>query len=52
MPPSLLEKAEAVRQLGGITQLANLIGDLPELLKRNQDILDEVCLTVKFSVKE
>lgn len=41
LPPSILEKGEAVRQLGGINSLSNLINELPELLKRNQDILDE-----------
>lgn len=41
LPPSILEKAEAVRQMGGIEQLQHLISELPELLKRNQDILDE-----------
>uniref|UniRef100_A0A1Y1LGS8 BRO1 domain-containing protein n=1 Tax=Photinus pyralis TaxID=7054 RepID=A0A1Y1LGS8_PHOPY len=41
LPPSILEKSEAVRQLGGITHLNSLITELPELLKRNQDILDE-----------
>lgn len=43
LPPSILEKAAAVSQLGGIAQLEKLIRDLPDSLKRNQDILDEVC---------
>ncbi|KAK5650698.1 hypothetical protein RI129_001727 [Pyrocoelia pectoralis] len=41
LPPSILEKSEVVRQLGGISHLNSLITELPELLKRNQDILDE-----------
>lgn len=41
LPPSILEKSEVVRQMGGISQLNSLITELPELLKRNQDILDE-----------
>lgn len=41
LPPSLLEKAETVKNMGGITELMKLINDLPESLKRNQDILDE-----------
>ncbi|KAJ8928156.1 hypothetical protein NQ314_019303 [Rhamnusium bicolor] len=41
IPPSILEKAITVRSLGGITELERLITELPELLKRNQDILDE-----------
>lgn len=41
LPPSILEKADMVKQLGGISQLQQLITDLPELFKRNKDILDE-----------
>ncbi|XP_065157108.1 programmed cell death 6-interacting protein-like, partial [Atheta coriaria] len=41
LPPSILEKAEAVRNAGGITALETLLNDLPDLLKRNTDILDE-----------
>ncbi|CAH1107337.1 unnamed protein product, partial [Psylliodes chrysocephalus] len=41
VPPSILEKANAVSSLGGITELKRMIDELPELLKRNQDILDE-----------
>lgn len=42
VPPSLLEKANAVSSMGGIQELERMINELPELLKRNQDILDEV----------
>lgn len=41
LPPSILEKAETIRNMGGIKALETLINDLPELLKRNQEILDE-----------
>lgn len=41
LPPSILEKADMVKQLGGISQLQQLFTDLPELFKRNKDILDE-----------
>lgn len=41
LPPSLMEKGEAVRSLGGIANLEKMIVDLPELLKRNQEILNE-----------
>lgn len=43
VPPSILEKASAVNSLGGISELQRMITELPDLLKRNQDILDEVC---------
>ncbi|XP_068909383.1 programmed cell death 6-interacting protein [Tenebrio molitor] len=41
LPPSILEKANAVSQLGGIQELEKMIRELPDALKRNQDILDE-----------
>lgn len=42
LPPSILEKANMVSQLGGINELQRISSELPDLLKRNQDILDEV----------
>ncbi|XP_063911920.1 programmed cell death 6-interacting protein isoform X2 [Zophobas morio] len=41
LPPSILEKANVVSQLGGINELERMIRELPDALKRNQDILDE-----------
>lgn len=41
VPPSLLEKSEDVRNKGGIEHIRNLITELPDLLKRNREILDE-----------
>lgn len=41
LPPSLQEKATAVREQGGIVQLKDLIERLPELFTRNKEILDE-----------
>lgn len=41
LPPSILEKANTVVSLGGISALKQMIEELPESLKRNQDILDE-----------
>lgn len=42
LPPSILEKANTVKESGGISELQRYISELPELLKRNEDILDEV----------
>lgn len=41
IPPSLLEKANEVRDKGGIQSIRNLIEELPESLQRNKEILDE-----------
>lgn len=42
LPPSIRDKAEAVRAKGGIQAIQKLISDLPVLLERNQEILVEV----------
>ncbi|CAH0582838.1 unnamed protein product [Chrysodeixis includens] len=41
LPPSIRAKAAAVRSAGGLTELERLMAELPELLQRNKDILDE-----------
>ncbi|GLG92649.1 Programmed cell death 6-interacting protein [Gryllus bimaculatus] len=41
LPQSLLDKAESVRSRGGVQKLQQIITELPELLQRNKDILDE-----------
>jgi len=41
VPQSVLDKAAAVREKGGAAGLAKLINDLPVLLQRNKEILDE-----------
>ncbi|XP_067933589.1 programmed cell death 6-interacting protein-like [Watersipora subatra] len=41
VPASVKEKAEKVQGLGGLSALNNLISELPELLNRNKEILEE-----------
>ncbi|XP_008545524.1 programmed cell death 6-interacting protein [Microplitis demolitor] len=41
VPQSLLDKASYVRQAGGIQALETAMNELPDLLQRNRDILDE-----------
>lgn len=44
LPPSLLDKGDTVKQQGGIKTLQNTFTELPGLLQRNKEILDEVNL--------
>lgn len=44
VPHSLLEKAQQIQELGGLTKLDQLMSDLPDLLTRNREILQEVFL--------
>ncbi len=41
LPQSLRDKARDVRQAGGLRHVAGLIDELPSLLQRNREILDE-----------
>jgi len=42
IPQSLVEKSNIVRMNGGVQRLENMIRELPELLKRNEEIINEV----------
>lgn len=42
IPQSIAEKARSIQQQGGLQSIEQLIRDLPELLTRNREILDEV----------
>lgn len=41
LPPSIRDKAEAVKTKGGVQAIRKLISDLPVLLERNREILNE-----------
>ncbi|XP_045496335.1 programmed cell death 6-interacting protein [Colias croceus] len=41
LPESIRSKARAVREAGGLAALQQLMADLPDLLQRNRDILNE-----------
>lgn len=51
VPQSLLDKAKQVQDLGGMQHLDKLINDLPELLCRNREILDDVCTCIDIILK-
>lgn len=42
LPQSIKDKADTLKESGGIQGLQTLMRDLPELLQRNNDILNEV----------
>lgn len=44
VPQSLKEKAKTVQDCGGIAALMKSVNDLPELVQRNKEILDEVII--------
>lgn len=48
IPKSVLDKSAAVNEKGGLNAIDVLMQDLPELLERNREILDEVISYVFF----
>lgn len=46
MPQSLLDKAQQIQDMGGLATLDRLMNDLPELLTRNREILNEVSVLI------
>lgn len=51
VPQSVIEKAQQIKDIGGIQFLNKLMNDLPELLQRNREILNEVQETVFVHLK-
>lgn len=51
IPQSLLDKALRVRESGGIKALEVSMKELPDLLQRNKELLDEVKVLYIFFVK-
>lgn len=51
LPQSLQDKSKYVRQKGGVAYVSRLINELPELLKRNLEILDEIDQSIKNEEK-
>lgn len=47
LPDSIRAKAAAVKEVGGAAALRRLMNELPELLQRNKDILDEADRTLR-----
>ena len=44
VPQSVLDKAQKCKEEGGADSINKLMSDLPELLNRNREILNVVCL--------
>lgn len=42
LPQSLIDKSEEMISKGGVAAIEIMINELPELVQRNQQILDEV----------
>ena len=42
VPQSLIEKAAQIGQAGGLGKIDSLMSELPDLLDRNRDILNDV----------
>ena len=42
VPQSVLDKSAGIKEKGGVSVIDKMMQDLPELLTRNREILDEV----------
>lgn len=43
-PQSVLDKAAELKNMGGLQSIDQMMENLPDLLSRNRDVLDEVLL--------
>jgi len=50
LPQSLLEKGETLREKGGIATLQTMLSEIPELLQRNKEIINEVSLMCRCTL--
>jgi len=41
VPPSVLDKARQLKEKGGLSAIDNMMQNLPDLLQRNQEVIDE-----------
>lgn len=51
IPQSLVEKSNIIRMNGGVQQLETMIRELPELLKRNEEIIIEVIFINTYEIQ-
>lgn len=51
LPQSLQDKSKYVRQKGGFEYVSKLINELPDLLRRNMEILDEIDQSIRNEEK-
>lgn len=49
VPPSVLEKAAELKKKGGLAAIDSMMQNLPDMLMRNQELLDEVFMNLIFS---
>ena len=52
LPESIREKAQMLTSQGGVSTIETKLYGLPELLQRNKEILEEVCLLFGCSCGE
>ena len=51
VPQSVLDKSAEIKAKGGLEILDRMMQDLPELLTRNREIIDEVSFVIYYLLK-